>query len=135
MKKSIFNRKCVVSAIAAIFAFTASQFAAAAEVDFEVINDDGLVLSFRITNEQAPYEVELVLPHDSMDEDNDIEVVNIPAKVKYDDTEYIVTGVSRAVLKESDSNVKQINLPDTFHKIGETTVNVVKSASCMRNMF
>ena len=87
------------------------------------------MLSFRITNEQAPYEVELVLPHDSMDEDNDIEVVNIPAKVKYDDTEYIVTGVSRAVLKESDSNVKQINLPDTFRKIGETTVNVVKSAS------
>ena len=129
MKKSIFNRKSVVSAIAAVFAFTASQFAAAAEVDFEVINDDGVVLSFRITNEQAPYEVELVLPHDSMDEDNDIEVVNIPAKVKYDDTEYIVTGVSRAVLKQSDSNVKQINLPDTFHKIGETTVNVVKSAS------
>ena len=129
MKKSNFNKKSVISVLAAIFAFTASQLATAAEVDFEVINDDGVVLSFRITNEQAPYEVELVLPHDSMDEDNSVEVVNIPAKVKYDDTEYIVTGVSRAVLKESDGNVKQINLPDTFHKIGETTVNVVKSTS------
>ena len=84
MIKSIFNVKSVVAAGIAMFAFMTSQMASAAEVDFEILNEDGVLLSFRITNEQAPYEVELVPPHDSMDEDNKIDVVNIPAKVKYE---------------------------------------------------
>lgn len=129
MIKSIFNVKSVVAAGIAMFAFMTSQMANAAEVDFEILNEDGVLLSFRITNEQAPYEVELVPPHDSMDEDNKIDVVNIPAKVKYDDTEYIVTGISRTVLKESDGNVKEINLPNTFKKVGDMTVNVVNGNS------
>ncbi|MBP5135926.1 MAG: hypothetical protein ILP23_01190 [Paludibacteraceae bacterium] len=129
MIKSIFNVKSVVAAGIAMFAFMTSQMASAAEVDFEILNEDGVLLSFRITNEQAPYEVELVPPHDSMDEDNKIDVVNIPAKVKYDDTEYIVTGISRTVLKESDGNVKEINLPNTFKKVGDMTVNVVNGNS------
>lgn len=129
MIKSIFNVKSVVAAGIAMFAFMTSQMVSAAEVDFEILNEDGVLLSFRITNEQAPYEVELVPPHDSMDEDNKIDVVNIPAKVKYDDTEYIVTGISRTVLKESDGNVKEINLPNTFKKVGDMTVNVVNGNS------
>ena len=129
MIKSIFNVKSVVAAGIAMFAFMTSQMASAAEVDFEILNEDGVLLSFRITNEQAPYELELVRPHDSMDEDNKIDVVNIPAKVKYDDTEYIVTGISRTVLKESDGNVKEINLPNTFKKVGDMTVNVVNGNS------
>ena len=123
MLKSIFSLIKVV-AIATFATIAMSTMSAmASEVDFEVLNADGLLLSYRITNEQAPCEVELVTSNDVADEENSAEVLNVPEKVTYDDTEYVVTGVSESVFNIS-SNTKEVNLPSTFRKLGNVNVNM-----------
>lgn len=101
-----------------------SMVKAGVKADFEMPNNEGVELSYRIIKSETPCEVEVVA-HDNWEELG-VDSLAVPEKVVYDDTEYIVTGVSDNVfaMNTADSDPIELVLPKTFKHFGKLNIVV-----------